>query len=340
MFAALLWLPACSPSSFDRVPERGADGSIVRASDASAATETPRPSPDATVAEDARASAPLDARAEPDAWSPGPVADANATQPSDDSAVGVARDAAVVAPDAAPPIDAGPACFSGSTSLISYLPMDGSPIDVVPAQRGGAQVSGVAPAFGSGRVGGSLLSGELAFLQPRLDAPTALTIAAWVKLDEVPVNLNAAWLWKGDTAGDDLSTGYWLVFASDNFRAENARYLSGVAAQGHLGLGLTNGSEEQFLLTDQPFPLLRFVHVVATFDGTRARLYLDGRVERDDAQRVLPRVTDTPVRIASPLGGSLSPLSGQLDEVVFFDRALSPSEVAELYAHAGVVCVE
>jgi hypothetical protein len=244
----------------------------------------------------------------------------------------------VAAPDAAPVVDAGAPCFSASTSLISYLPMDGSPLDAVPPQRGGAGVSSVGPEFGTGRVGGSLRAGELALLQSRLDAPTALTISAWVKLDEVPVNLNAAWLWKGDTAGEDLSTGYWLVFASNNFRAENARYLTGVAAQGHLGLGLTNGTEEQFLLTDQPFPLLRYMHVVATFDGTRARLYLDGHIERDDAQRVLARATDTPVRLASPLGGALSPLSGELDEVAFFDRALSPSEVGELYARSGVIC--
>lgn len=340
MFAALLLSTACNPGSFDRVPERGTDGAVERASDASAVTETPRSPFDAATSEDARVATNADASVEGDARSPGLPADADAAQRGDDGAVAVDRDASVAAPDAAPVVDAGPPCFSASTSLISYLPLDGSPLDAVPPQRGGAQVSGVSPDFGTGRVGGSLRGGELAFLQSRLDAPTALTISAWVKLDEVPVNLNAAWLWKGDTGGDDLSTGYWLVFASNNFRAENARYITGVPAQGHLGLGLTNGTEEQFLLTDRPFPLLRFMHVVATFDGTRARLYLDGHIERDDAQRVLARATDTPVRLASPLGGSLSPLSGELDEVVFFDRALSPSEVSELYARSGVVCTQ
>jgi hypothetical protein len=343
VFAPLLLVSACDPGAFDRVQRRGEDAEAQQASDASDAsgsTETPPSLAEATTAEGAQVSADLDARTPSDALPPTPPEDMDATQDNDDAAVAADGDASASSPDATAVDDAGAACFRAGQSLIGYLKMDGVPSDAVPVASGGAEVAGVGAKFDTGRVGGALHAGEVSFSQARLDEPQALTISAWVQLDTAPLDLNAAWLWKGDNAGFDLTTGYWLVFASSRFRAENARYLTGVAAQGHLGLGLTNGTDEQFLLTDRAFPLLRYVHVVATFDGARARLYLDGRIERDDEQHVIVRRTTTPVRLASPLGGALSPLLGQLDEVAFFDRALSPSEVSELYSRSGVVCIE
>lgn len=306
---ALLPLAACNPGAFDDFLAPA--GELVLDAGADAAVDM-----DARVLADARASDRADAQPLVDAGG-----DARAITPAD---------AALDAADA----DAGARCFAGGASLISYFPLDGTAADV----HGGASVLAVGDTYGVGHVGSALSAGEIAAAQSRLDAPSALTISAWVRLQTAPPDLNAAWLWKGGDTGDDYSAGYWLVFAGSQFRPENAKYLAGTPAQGHLGFALTNGTEEQFLLTDTPFPLERFVHVAATFDGARARLYVDGAIVRDEAQLILPRQTSTPLRLASRLNATTGPLPGALDELALFDRAFSPSEVRELYRLDGVVC--
>jgi Concanavalin A-like lectin/glucanases superfamily len=324
ILSALLLLAACNPGDFDE---------LVRSAPPADAGALDGASPPPGAAH-------LDARATMDARD-------TRQEPADASAVDAAGDASVAdaaALDAALDAafmgaDAGQACFAAGSSLVSYFRLDGAPVDAVALERGGASVVAVGAEFGVGVVGSALRAGELAISQSRLDAPSALTISAWLRLESAPTGTNAAWLWKGGDSGEDLTTGYWLVIAGPSFRSENARYLAGTPAPGHLGFAITNGTEEQFLLTDEPFPLLRYVHVVATFDGSRARLYLDGSTIRDEPQSVLARATTSPLRLASPLGGAVAPLSGQLDEVALFDRALSPSEVNDLYQHAGVSCV-
>jgi hypothetical protein len=270
----------------------------------------------------------MDARAQLDARPPSTDTDASPSDAGADVVVDAAIDAA---------IDAGPACFAAGSALISYFPLDGSPEDEL---EPGASVIALGEEFGPGQVGSALHAGELEITQSRLDAPSALTIAAWLRLDNAPDGLNAAWLWKGDESASDFTTGYWLVIAGPQFYSQNAKYLAGTPAQGHLGFALTDGTDEQFLLTDEPFPLLQYAHVVATFDGSRARLYLDGELVRDEAQLVQPRATINPLRLASPLGGAVGPLPGELDEVALFDRALTPSEVGQLYQRNGVVCTQ
>lgn len=320
VLSALLPLAACNPGAFDGLLARDEEP-VKDAGSTDAASPL-----DARVDVDARMSEP-DARVEP---RDGAV-DATALDATLDAVVDATVDAGM---------DAGPACFAAGSSLISYFPMDDSPADAVALEDGGATVLGVGVQFGPGRVGSALVAGEVGAGQTRLDAPGALTISAWVRLESAPAVQNAAFLWKGDNTGEDLSAGFWLVIAGPSFRTENAKYLTGTAAQGHLGFAITNGSEEQFVLTDVPFPLLRYAHVTATFDGARMRLYVDGAIVRDEAQLVAPRSTTTALRMASDLGGTVAALPGQLDEVVFLDRALTPSEVSALYQHDGVVCTK
>ncbi|MET0283750.1 MAG: LamG domain-containing protein [Polyangiales bacterium] len=313
-FALCTLLAACNPGVFDDLTGPAESGDAGDASAVDAGTL------------DAARDAGVDARAQLDSWVP-PREDAE-VQPVDagaDAGVDAGADAGV---------DAGPACFDPSASLISYFKFEGNAGDA----KGGASVIAQGATYDTGRVGKALHTGEVAINQSRLDAPAALTISAWLRLTSYPESLNAAWLWKGENSGEDLTTNYWLVIAGPSFRAENVKYLSGSTALGHLGFGLTSGSEEQVMLTDQPFPLERYAHVAASFDGTRARLYLDGALVRDEAQFVVPRLTTVPVQLASALGGTVAPLTGQLDEVAFFDRALGPGEVRTLYLQDGVVC--
>lgn len=263
---------------------------------------------------------------------------ADADVPPDDASamLDASLDATVADAQADAEIDAHvePACFAAGVSLISHLSFEGSPVDV----QGDATTVGSGDQYGPGHDGSGLVAGEVAITESKLDAPAALTIAAWLRLGSTPTGLNAAWLWKGDDTGSDWSTGYWLVIAGGDFRQDNAQYLAGTPGPGHLGFALTDGSDEQFVLTDAPLPVMTWLHVAATYDGARMRLYLNGVVIRDEQQKVVPRQTSLPLRIASQLAGAGSALDGVLDELVLLDRALTVAELSDLYARGGRVC--
>lgn len=328
-----LLVVACDPDDFARRGAPGDAASLAAAAGDAESSERARPTPmDAAPPRHGQAG---DARSEADAQ-----LDASAAEASSDGSEAPHGEAG--RPDAGERegglLDAGPPCFRAAP-LLGLFQLDGSALDSVPSELGGAlSVKAQDARFTAGRLREALGMGELVVDNPRLGALDALTITAWLRLDQVSVERNTAFVWKGDESGHDYSSGYWLVLAGPSFRAENAQYLEGVTGQGHLGFGLTSESEEQLLFTSAPFPIGRYVHVVASFDGVRARLYLDGRIERDVEQRVAVRTTSTPLRLGSALHGTLSPLAGALDEVALIGRALAPHEVAELYALSGQLC--
>ena len=69
-------------------------------------------------------------------------------------------------------------------------------------------------------------------------------------------------------------------------------------------------------------------HLVATFDGTRAELYLDGA--NVDGGTTTGSLIDNagPLRLGATSSGS-NPLLGALDEVAIYDYALPANVVAE-----------
>jgi hypothetical protein len=95
----------------------------------------------------------------------------------------------------------------------------------------------------------------------------------------------------------------------------------------------------------QPLQLDTVYMLCATFvaASTRARTYVNGRLDFEDASTATPNVTAQPVVIAGPgFGGSGSTpflrFPGVIDEVAFFSRELTPVEVASLW-EAGVATV-
>lgn len=74
-------------------------------------------------------------------------------------------------------------------------------------------------------------------------------------------------------------------------------------------------------------------HVVVTFDGSFGRLYLDGVLDNTPDDQTGP-MSDNGMNVTignSPLGYSSYGLDGLMDEVRIYNRALSPSEIQELY---------
>lgn len=82
-----------------------------------------------------------------------------------------------------------------------------------------------------------------------------------------------------------------------------------------------------------PPPLHRWTHVVATWDGARLRLYLNGELQAETERTGSPNPNPYPVMIGnfeypSCHGGNFG---GLLDEVRIYDRALSAEQVRERY---------
>ena len=95
---------------------------------------------------------------------------------------------------------------------------------------------------------------------------------------------------------------------------------------GKILVGHENGNAWQEILADPPAGIDNWVHIAATYDGSVLVLYLAGR--RVAALDALPPGEAAPYPVI--LGNNSehkSGFSGRLDEVVLFNRALSPDEI-------------
>ena len=73
-------------------------------------------------------------------------------------------------------------------------------------------------------------------------------------------------------------------------------------------------------------------HIMATYDGSNLRLYIDGR-EVPESPTAVSRTIDVssgPARIGDYIGGGYN-ADGTIDEVRIYDRALSTSEIQAIY---------
>jgi hypothetical protein len=87
-------------------------------------------------------------------------------------------------------------------------------------------------------------------------------------------------------------------------------------------------------LTYAVSPVLnRWYHIVALWDGSSTkRIYLDGVEVAQNAQATAPTATNDPLYIGLDyLPGNSRNFPGYIDEVRVYNRALSASEVKQLY---------
>src|SRR3989344_5085329 len=98
----------------------------------------------------------------------------------------------------------------------------------------------------------------------------------------------------------------------------------------------TGGGGGEHLQSPVPITANAWHHIIGVYDGSTKKIYVDG-VEKNSAFRNGNLNTYTsPLRIGA--NGALGELfKGYIDEVRVFDRALTPSEVTELYKSVGVL---
>jgi len=80
------------------------------------------------------------------------------------------------------------------------------------------------------------------------------------------------------------------------------------------------------------FPADRWVHFSLVWDGSSVKTYLDGNKFDDRAQSEVPEVTGVKTRIGWTEGLAGQIFNGIIDEVYIYNRALSDSEITQLYS--------
>lgn len=146
---------------------------------------------------------------------------------------------------------------------------------------------------------------------PLIDLPNhALSASAWVKLDSLPNSYNSV------ISEESSSEGYTLLIKSTG---KLAIYLS------HSGTGVNYDGTGATTLT-----LNRWYHIAFTWTGGTLTGWVNGSTDNQVNGTWASTATSNPLRVAN----SFSPnrfLSGTLDDLRIYNRALATNEVVQLY---------
>jgi len=221
----------------------------------------------------------------------------------------------------------------GPGGLVLYLPFDKASEDGVAHDESGAGNDG--RVFGAqwvaeGKFGGafhfSLTNFTDRIVIPNSDSlnPDCITIAAWVK----GVDHDGLWHRIMDK---DCWRGYGLSFAGDDARKKTGRGKLRFEGQ-QVGVGSDRALDDN-----------RWHHVAATFDGQKARCFVDGVESSHQVRNPGPlKKTSWDLCIGNSVvgygTGELLAFDGLIDEVRIYNRALSAAEIKALATatHAGV----
>ncbi len=147
-----------------------------------------------------------------------------------------------------------------------------------------------------------------------LDLTDAITISAWFYARTITDDGIIA---KRDYSGGEIAN-YQIQLDSSN-----------------LYFTFFNGSYRSVNYPSSNIQLNRWYHVVATYDRSNEKLYVNGVLVASVAQTLAMLANSVPVSIGQVVrpinGGGFAPWDGSLDDVRVYNRALGAQEVSDLY---------
>lgn len=204
--------------------------------------------------------------------------------------------------------------------LVTFLRLDGDALD---SSQHGRNGEATALAFRANRFGFVDSAGQFDGVATRILVPhpsafnlLPTTVSAWVTLDEnesTDIGLVSNYY--------TASANGWGIFVSGNF-----------VRSWYYG---SSGSVPTGVLQTSPLPKNQWRHLVATFDSSGGRLYLDGKPVADGAWSGSANASTSSLGLL--LGEMLSQsgarknFKGGIDDVRIFSRALSGTEVQSLH---------
>jgi hypothetical protein len=152
----------------------------------------------------------------------------------------------------------------------------------------------------------------------------------YVDVSTVPTASNplsvSAWVYPTSFSQSSFGGGVGGTIIDENEGGGSAGWLLGINNSNRIWFWPSGGGD---IFSTDTVPLNRWTHVVATYDGTKLRLYINGKLDSTQTMTT-PQGSASFFRI-----GKRSWITGfwkgSLDDVRIYNRALSTSEVTQLY---------
>ena len=170
-------------------------------------------------------------------------------------------------------------------------------------------------------------SGLVVWDRDDLNPASQLTVTAWVN--------PAGWPGRYDQAPADSSIVSKAATAGAWFPTTpaNVGYALRGTADGTISFGVAAGGTFRTAVTTATVPTGSWHQVAGTYDGTEVAVYIDGRLAAAaPASGGLSLATGTNLMVGADPINPVDKLTGAVDEVRVYSRALSAAEIAALFA--------
>lgn len=142
--------------------------------------------------------------------------------------------------------------------------------------------------------------------------PLKLTAEAWIKLDALP---GTADVYGIISKGDKLSSDGYELFVASSFDPQSNR------------IGFAVGNAAVYSLNKPS--LNKWIHIAGVYDGAQAKLYVNGVLQSSAGAVLTPNTR--PFYIGRRYTNPAHFMSGYIDEVAVYERALNAVEIAAHY---------
>ena len=153
-----------------------------------------------------------------------------------------------------------------------------------------------------------------------LDITGSITVATWVRATSFGVGFNEERL---VFKGTGVSTANIYTLGIADSKAMFSLHLAGFGASDCLG-------NSPCIVSNTTLVTGRWYHVAGTYDGATIRIYVDGQLGGSQSVVSTGTADANPVLFGSRSDGQDS-LTGFLDDVRLYNRALTPAEIKRLY---------
>ena len=201
-------------------------------------------------------------------------------------------------------------CTTSPLNIVNSYRAEGNANDSTNGAHGTLE-NGAAFAAGNTGQAFSLDGVNDAVLTPTINLGAAYTVELWIRPTSAASFQNLV-------ANNYLDT-MTLRFGTLYFNANHIEYWQGAL---------------QRINSPTSIPLNQWTHIALIYDGAVNRLYVNG-VASGGASIVHTETFNNPVRFGFSVGGQDQRFQGRLDEITFFNRALSDAEILSIYNAGG-----